>query len=66
MSTKQALIAEMDRQASALDLPSHTELLSALQVAHEALFNETGEGGLHMKAVLCIDIALRRAGIEMV
>jgi hypothetical protein len=55
---QQEAIATADAHLGNADLPTYAQLRAALELAHEALFDEEGDGDLHLRAVLAIDAAL--------
>jgi hypothetical protein len=55
---QQEAIATADAHLSNVGLPTYAELRAALALAHQALFNEEGDGDLHDRAVRAIDAAL--------
>lgn len=57
----QEAIEIADAQVNNFGLPTYSELLTALRLAHDALFNENGDGDIHLNAVRAIDIALDKA-----
>lgn len=51
-------IATADAHLNNVGLPSYAALRAALKVAHAALFNDSGDGDVHDRAVRTIDAAL--------